>query len=126
MSDLLPAHQHSATCGCYPTGSAGVYQPVPLTSQPQSPQVVHVHQAPPDRTTQRIALGTGIGAGTVAAGVYFGPLLVGVLTAMAANLAVLALLVAFVVWGGVTVIRTVGGKDGQAAADTLSRARKSR
>ncbi|RST19857.1 hypothetical protein EF908_30865, partial [Streptomyces sp. WAC04770] len=74
------------------------------------PQVVHVHHAPPDRTVQRLALGSGIGAGTVAAGVYFGPLLVGVLTAIAANLALLALVAAVCAWGVVTVVKSVGGK----------------
>ncbi|MFE3825240.1 DUF6251 family protein [Streptomyces sp. NPDC059092] len=78
--------------------------PAPQTG---GPQVVHVHQAPPDRTVQRIALGTGVGAGAVTAGVYFGPLLVGVLTAMAANLALLALLAAVCAWGVVTVVKAV-------------------
>ncbi|MBM9621315.1 DUF6251 family protein [Streptomyces zhihengii] len=89
------------------------------------PQVVHqhIHQAPPDRTVQRLALGTGIGAGTMAAGVYFGPLLVGVLTAMAANLALLALLAAVCAWGVVTVVKSVGGADGKAAAKTVRKAR---
>ncbi|MFE7383506.1 DUF6251 family protein [Streptomyces zhihengii] len=92
------------------------------------PQVVHqhIHQAPPDRTVQRLALGTGIGAGTVAAGVYFGPLLVGVLTAMAANLALLALLAAVCAWGVVTVVRSVGGADGRAAAKAVRKARRRR
>ncbi|MEU6282102.1 DUF6251 family protein [Streptomyces sp. NPDC047028] len=89
------------------------------------PQVIHqhVHQAPPDRTVQRVALGAGMGAGTVAAGVYFGPLLVGVLTAMAANLALLALIAAVCAWGVVTVVRSVGGEDGKRAANTLRRSR---
>ncbi|MFG3346925.1 DUF6251 family protein [Streptomyces sp. NPDC048018] len=92
------------------------------------PQVVHqhIHQAPPDRTVQRIALGSGIGAGTVAAGVYFGPLLVGVLTAIAANLALLAFLAAVLAWGVHTVVKSIGGPDGKAAAKTLRRARKRR
>lgn len=75
--------------------------------------MVHVHQAPPDRTVQRLALGSGVGAGAVAAGVYFGPLLVGVLTAIAANLVVLVLLVAVGVWGVVTVVKSVGGTSGK-------------
>ncbi|MER5707103.1 DUF6251 family protein [Streptomyces sp. NPDC002122] len=92
------------------------------------PQVVHqhIHQAPPDRTVQRIALGSGIGAGTVAAGVYFGPLLVGALTAIAANLALLAFLAAVLSWGVVTVVRSVGGPDGKEAAKTLAKVRKRR
>lgn len=93
-----------------------------------APQVVHqhIHQAPPDRTIQRIALGSGIGAGTVAAGVYFGPLLVGALTAIAANLALLAFLAAVMAWGVVTVVKSVGGPDGKAAAKTLAKTRKRR
>ncbi|MFF0431848.1 DUF6251 family protein [Streptomyces sp. NPDC004327] len=95
-------------------------QPAPV------PQVVHqhIHQAPPDRTVQRIALGSGIGAGTVAAGVYFGPLLVGALTAIAANLALLAFLAVALAWGVHTVVKSVGGPDGKAAAKTLARARR--
>ncbi|MGW1930836.1 DUF6251 family protein [Streptomyces sp. NPDC001919] len=92
------------------------------------PQVVHqhIHQAPPDRTVQRIALGSGIGAGTVAAGVYFGPLLVGALTAIAANLAILAFLAAVLAWGVVSVVKSIGGTDGKAAAKTLAKARQRR
>lgn len=99
---------------------------IPTTAA--APQVVHqhIHQAPPDRTVQRIALGSGIGAGTVAAGVYFGPLLVGALTAIAANLALLAFLAAVMAWGVVTVVKSVGGPDGKAAAKTLARTRKRR
>ncbi|MEW1725244.1 DUF6251 family protein [Streptomyces sp. NPDC093109] len=81
--------------------------PTPAPASVGGPQIVHVHQAPPDRTVQRIALGSGVGAGAVAAGVYFGPLLVGVLTAMAANLALLALLAAVCAWGVVTVVKAV-------------------
>lgn len=101
--------------------------PAPIQSGPV-PQVIHqhIHQAPPDRTVQRIALGSGIGAGTVAAGVYFGPLLVGALTAIAANLALLAFLAAVLAWGVVTVIKSVGGPDGQQAAKAIGKARRSR
>ncbi|MFG2867683.1 DUF6251 family protein [Streptomyces sp. NPDC048338] len=90
-----------------------------LHQQPAAvPQVVHqhIHQAPPDRTVQRVALGSGVGAGAVAAGVYFGPLLVGALTAIAANLAILALLAAVLSWGVVTIVRSVGGRDGKRAS----------
>ncbi|PKA38471.1 hypothetical protein SM8_015610 [Streptomyces sp. SM8] len=81
---------------------------LPQTSQQQGqPPVVHIHEAPPDRTTQRIALGTGIGAGTVAAGVYFGPLLVAALTSIAISLAVVALLVVVVVWGLSSASKTI-------------------
>ncbi|MER6460274.1 DUF6251 family protein [Streptomyces sp. NPDC001228] len=109
-----------------PDGTYTYASNLPAPPQPYSgPQVIHqhVHQAPPDRTVQRIALGSGIGAGTVAAGVYFGPLLVGVLTAMAANLALLALIAAVCAWGVVTVVRSVGGEDGKRAADTVRRTR---
>ncbi|MGY4907113.1 DUF6251 family protein [Streptomyces sp. 900116325] len=89
----------------------------------QAPQqiVQHIHQAPPDRTVQRLALGSGVGAGAVAAGVYFGPLLVGVLTAIAANLAVLAFLAAVMAWGVVSVVKSVGGSEGKAASKRLRR-----
>ncbi|MFI6609720.1 DUF6251 family protein [Streptomyces sp. NPDC050507] len=92
----------------------------------QAPQqiVQHIHQAPPDRTVQRIALGSGVGAGAVAAGVYFGPLLVGVLTAIAANLAMLAFLAAVSAWGVVTVVKSIGGTEGKAASKSLSRSRR--
>ncbi|GAA2474711.1 hypothetical protein GCM10023100_53220 [Actinocorallia cavernae] len=98
---------------------------LPAPPEHGGPQIVHqhVHQVPPDRTVQRMALGSGVGAGAVAAGVYFGPLLVGVLTAMAANLALLALIAAVCAWGVVTVVRSVGGEDGKRAADTVRRAR---
>ncbi|MFF0289685.1 DUF6251 family protein [Streptomyces sp. NPDC005262] len=94
--------------------------------QQTGPQIVHqhIHQAPPDRTVQRIALGSGVGAGAVAAGVYFGPLLVGVLTAIAANLAMLAFLAAVLVWGVTTLVKSVGGSDGKAAAKTVRRSRR--
>ncbi|MEU5359606.1 DUF6251 family protein [Streptomyces albidoflavus] len=93
--------------------------------QQGQPQVVHIHQAAPDRTTQRIALGTGIGAGTVAAAVYFGPLLVGVLTSMAISLAVVALVAVATAWGLVTVVRTVA-QDGDQAAKNLRKVRRRR
>ncbi|MFI8914463.1 DUF6251 family protein [Streptomyces sp. NPDC053513] len=112
-----------------PDGTYTYTDHLPTPTQPAPvPQVVHqhIHQAPPDRTVQRIALGSGIGAGTVAAGVYFGPLLVGALTTMAANLALLAFLAAVLAWGVVTVVRSVGGPDGRAAAKTLAKTRKRR
>ncbi|MEV7372101.1 DUF6251 family protein [Streptomyces sp. NPDC090301] len=108
-----------------PDGTYTYADHLPTPIQPAAvPQVVH--QAPPDRTLQRIALGSGIGAGTVAAGVYFGPLLVGALTAIAANLALLAFLAAVLAWGVVSVVKSVGGTDGKAAAKTLARTRKRR
>ncbi|WP_323185973.1 DUF6251 family protein [Streptomyces sp. NBC_00233] len=46
-----------------------------LHQQPAAQQVIHqhIHQAPPDRTVQRVALGSGAGAGAVAPGVTSGP-----------------------------------------------------
>ncbi|MFD6873191.1 MULTISPECIES: DUF6251 family protein [unclassified Streptomyces] len=92
------------------------------------PQVVHqhIHQAAPDRTVQRIALGSGVGAGAVAAGVYFGPLLVGVLTAIAANIAMLAFLALILAWGVHTVIKSIGGETGAAAVKNVRKARRKR
>ncbi|WP_229819236.1 DUF6251 family protein [Streptomyces lateritius] len=78
-----------------PDGTYVYADHLPAIHQPTAaPQMVHQHirQAAPDRTVQRLALGSGIDAGAVAAGVYFGPLLVGALTAIAANLAILAFL----------------------------------
>ncbi|MZE51083.1 hypothetical protein GTY86_07105 [Streptomyces sp. SID5770] len=112
-----------------PDGTYTYADHLPAPIQPTiAPQVVHqhIHQAPPDRTVQRIALGSGIGAGTVAAGVYFGPLLVGALTAIAANLALLAFLAAVLAWGVVTVVKSIGGPEGQAAAKSIGKARRSR
>ncbi|MGW5851394.1 DUF6251 family protein [Streptomyces sp. NPDC055254] len=92
------------------------------------PQVVHqhIHQAAPDRTVQRIALGSGVGAGAVAAGVYFGPLLVGVLTAIAANIALLAFLALVLAWGVHTVVKSIGGPQGAAAVKNVRKARRKR
>ncbi|MFI7234289.1 DUF6251 family protein [Streptomyces cyaneofuscatus] len=107
MEPHLPAHRPPPVVQL-PDGTPAYTDHLPTNAVPQ---VIHVHQAPPDRTVQRLALGSGMGAGMVAAGVYFGPLLVGVLTAIAANLALLALVAAVCAWGVVTVVKTVGGKD---------------
>ena len=88
---------------------------LPTPAQTGGPQVVHIHQAAPDRTVQRVALGSGIGAGAVGASVYFGPLLIAAITSMAVSLAVVALVVVATAWGVVTVVRSVGGTDGKAA-----------
>ncbi|MBB4792294.1 hypothetical protein BJY54_002906 [Streptomyces nodosus] len=72
---------------------------------------------------QRVALGSGVGAGPVAAGVYFGPLLVGVLTAIAVNLAMLAFISLVLGCAVVTVVRSMDGSDGKAAAKRLRRGR---
>lgn len=94
----LPVHQHHSECEHY-------------RPEPQQPQVVHqhIHQAPPDRTVARLALGSGMGAGTVAAGVYFGPLLVAALSSIAITLAVTAVAVAVCCWAIVTIVKAVGG-----------------
>ncbi|MFE5077146.1 DUF6251 family protein [Streptomyces halstedii] len=125
MDPHLPAPR-ALTVVQLPDGTYTYTDPAHLpTPQQVPPQVVqHIHQAPPDRTVQRLALGSGIGAGTVAAGVYFGPLLVGALTAIAANLAILAFLAVALTWGVVTVVKSVGGPDGKAAAASLRKTRR--
>lgn len=87
----------------------------------EGPQVVHqhIHQAPPDRVVQRVALGTGIGAGATAGAVYFGPLLVAALTSMAISLAAVSLVIVVTGWAVVSVVRAVGGPEGKAAAKTI-------
>lgn len=105
MTDHLPAPRHR-TVVQRPDGTWAYTDQAPAVPAPQ-PQVVHVHQAPPDRTLARVALGGGIGAGAVVAGVYMGPLLVGALTAIAADLAVLAVLVAVSGWAVVHVVQAV-------------------
>ncbi|MEV3931008.1 DUF6251 family protein [Streptomyces sp. ADI93-02] len=118
MDQHLPAPR-AVTVVQLPDGS---YTYTDAHHLPAPQQIVqHIHQAPPDRTVQRIALGSGVGAGAVAAGVYFGPLLVGVLTAIAANLAMLAFLAAVMAWGVVSVVKSVGGSEGKAASKRLRR-----
>ncbi|WP_381796494.1 DUF6251 family protein [Streptomyces niveus] len=120
MNEHLPTPR---TVVQLPDGTHAYIDPHALPQQ-TGPQVVHIHQAAPDRTVQRIALGSGMGAGTVAAGVYFGPLLVGALTAIAATLAILAFLAVALTWGVVTLVRSVGGADGKAAAKNVRKARR--
>ncbi|GGS86416.1 MULTISPECIES: DUF6251 family protein [Streptomyces] len=118
----LPEPIHPPTVVRLPDGTHAYADQLPATFQ--TPQVVHqhIHQAPPDRTVQRIALGAGIGAGAVAAGVYFGPLLIGALTAIAANLAMLAFLALVLGWGVHTVVKSIGGPEGTQAAKNLAKA----
>ncbi|MCM2427554.1 DUF6251 family protein [Streptomyces sp. RKAG337] len=124
MSHLPAAHRHDAGCGCYTTDLT-TYQASPLApAQAAQPQVVHIHQAAPDRTVQRLALGAGMGAGTVSAAVYFGPLLVGALTAIAVDLAVVAVVIVAAAWAVVVMVRAVGGPDGKSAAKTLRSTRR--
>lgn len=126
MNPNLPAHR-ALTVIQLPDGTYTYADPQSLPVQQAPQQIVqHIHHAPPDRTVQRIALGSGVGAGAVAAGVYFGPLLVGVLTAIAANLAMLAFLAAVSAWGVVTVVKSIGGTEGKAASKSLSRSRRRR
>lgn len=103
-----------------PDGTHAYIDPHALP-QPTGPQVVHIHQAPPDRTVQRVALGSGIGAGAVGTSVYFGPMLIAAITSMAVSLAVVALVVVVTGWAVVNVVRSVGGSDGKAAAKTPRR-----
>ncbi|WP_030417260.1 DUF6251 family protein [Streptomyces sp. NRRL S-1448] len=107
-----------------------VYRPEPLPTpvayDHQQVIVQHIHQAPPDRTVQRVALGAGVGGGAVAAGVYFGPLLVAAISSMAISLAVVAFVVVVIGWGSVTLVRSLGGPDGKAAAQNVAKARRKR
>jgi hypothetical protein len=80
-----------------------------VTARQQPPQVVHIHQAPPDRTVQRLALGAGTGAGAVAAAVYFGPLLIASLWSIAIVFAVGGLVLAVVV-RAITAVLGTGSK----------------
>ncbi|MFI0905745.1 DUF6251 family protein [Streptomyces sioyaensis] len=103
-----------------------VYRPQPIGSVPvvydQQPVVVqHIHQAPPDRTVQRVALGAGIGGGAVVAGVFVGPMVITLLASAAVPLAFIALVLVAGAWGVVNVVRSVGGPEGQAASKALRR-----
>lgn len=100
----LPVAREAAPLPVQP--SAGVTETVTTA---QHPQVVHIHQAAPDRTLQRVALGSGMGAGAVAASVYFGPLLIAAITSMAISLAVLTFSFTVLVFGVVVITRTLRG-----------------
>lgn len=97
----LPAQRPAEGYGVVrtPGGEQQVWQ-----GQQPAPQIIHVHQAPPDRTVQRLALGAGIGAGAVAAAVYFGPLLVASLWSIAIVFAVGGLVLAVIVRGITAVL----------------------
>ncbi|MFB6477551.1 DUF6251 family protein [Streptomyces virginiae] len=109
-----------------PDGTHAYADQMPATYA--GPQVVHqhIHQAAPDKTVQRIALGSGVGAGAVAAGVYFGPLLIGALTAIAANIAMLAFLALILAWGVHTVVKSTGSPNAAAAVKNVRKARRKR
>ncbi|MDI5968626.1 DUF6251 family protein [Streptomyces sp. SL13] len=101
-----------------------VHQPYIPAACETTPQMVvqHIHQAAPDRTVQRVALGAGVGGGAVVAGVYFGPLLVAALASMAASLAVVALVAVAAGWAVVHVVRAVDGHaDAKTARKSLTR-----
>ncbi|WP_329076635.1 DUF6251 family protein [[Kitasatospora] papulosa] len=121
MDQHLPAPQ-AVTVVRLPDGTY-TYADATHLPAPQVPQqiVQHIHQAPPDRTVQRVALGSGVGAGAIAAGVYFGPLLIGALTAIAANLAFLAFIALVLGWSVVTVVRAIAP-----GGDTARRGRNAR
>lgn len=112
--------------------SPPVHRPVPLPEQQPADtgqhQVVvqHFHAAPPDRTLQRLALGAGMGAGAVAAGVYFLPMLIIAVQSLAAALMTLAVMLAVACWAIVTIVQAVGGSTGNAAAKNLTRTRRGR
>ncbi|MEU4199050.1 DUF6251 family protein [Streptomyces sp. NPDC026294] len=84
-------------------------EPLPVADADGGQRVIvqHIHQAPPDRTTQRFALGAGAGAGAVAAVVCCGPLLATAAVSVATILVIGGLIVAVGVWGVVSVVRTV-------------------
>lgn len=118
-----------------PPANLPVHRPVPLPEQQavvaetattgQPPVVVqHIHQAPPDRTLTKLTLGAGIGAGAVAAGVIFLPLIVQAVHALVASLMALAFFAAVICWAVVQVVHAIGSARGQKTAETLVPARK--
>ncbi|MFD3330737.1 DUF6251 family protein [Streptomyces sp. NPDC058701] len=124
----LPEPTRQADVVRLPDGTYVYADPATLPAAYAGPQVVHqhIHQAPPDRTVQRIALGSGVGAGAVAAGVYFGPLLIAALTAIAANIAFLAFLTLVLGWCVHTVVKSVGSPSGTQAVKNVRKARRRR
>ncbi|WP_405788351.1 DUF6251 family protein [Streptomyces sp. NBC_01367] len=124
----LPEPSLHANVVRLPDGTHTYADPSTLPAGYAGPQVVHqhIHQAAPDKTVQRIALGSGVGAGAVAAGVYFGPLLIAALTAIAANFAFLAFLALVLGWGVHTVVKSVGSPDGTQAVKNVRKARRRR
>jgi hypothetical protein len=96
----LPVPRPDTSVGQSPTVAPAYFE----QQQYAQPQVIHVHQAPPDRTVQRLALGAGVGAGAVAGAVYFGPLLVASLWSIAIIFAVGGLVLAVIVRGITAVL----------------------
>ncbi|WP_327269671.1 DUF6251 family protein [Streptomyces sp. NBC_01218] len=122
MEPQLPAAPRAVTVVQLPDGTYTYANPAHLPAPQVAPQIVqHIHQAAPDHTVQRMALGAGVGAGAVSASVYFGPMLIAAITSMAVSLAVVALVVVVIGWTTVTIVRSVGGTDGKNAAKTLRR-----
>ncbi|MGX9921581.1 DUF6251 family protein [Streptomyces sp. NPDC002248] len=115
--DNLPRRYRFDNAAPAPTAHRTV--PLPRPAEETTPAVLpvvddgtrvvvqHIHQAPPDRTVQRLAVGAGMGGGALASGVYFGPLLVAALTSIAVSLAVVALVVVAVAWGLSTATRSL-------------------
>ncbi|MFK0290085.1 DUF6251 family protein [Streptomyces sp. NPDC090442] len=106
-----------------------VYQPQPMPGpvayDDGRPIVVqHIHQAPPDRTVQRVALGAGIGGGAVAAGVFLGPMLATLLASAALPIGFIALALVSAAWGVGQVVKSVGGPEGESAAKNVAKARR--
>ncbi|MFH8888683.1 DUF6251 family protein [Streptomyces sp. NPDC017949] len=119
----LPEPMHSSVVRL-PDGTHVYADPAAQPAGYAGPQVVHqhIHQASPDRTIQRIALGSGFGAGAVAASVYFGPLLIAALTTIAANIAFLAFLALVLAWGVHTVVKSIGSPSGTQAVKNVGKA----
>lgn len=99
----LPVRRPDAEKGWELSPTPGGGQQVWQASQPVQ-QVVHIHQAPPDRVLQRLALGAGIGAGATAGAVYFGPLLVASMEMIAITFLIGGLVIAVLAWSIVSVV----------------------
>lgn len=81
--------------------------------QPQQVIVQHIHQAQPDRVLQRLALGAGMGAGVVAAGVYFGPMLIAGMWSIAITFGVGGLVVVVIARSVVSLLNPPESKTGR-------------
>lgn len=76
---------------------------------PQPPQIVHIHQAPPDRTVQRLALGAGIGGGALVAAVFVGPMLVVLVQSLVLGIISLTVALAVAGWVVHTLVAAISG-----------------
>ena len=99
----LPVRRPDTEQGYPLVGTPASDQQVWQATQPVQ-QVVHIHQAPPDRVLQRLALGAGIGAGATAGAVYFGPLLVASMEMIAITFLIGGLVIAVLAWSVVSVV----------------------